>query len=214
MYKDLLEELNSLDEDFIDINPPDQESVSEFQIEFAKEFYNFMQGFIEKESLKEEFTSTANLQLHYDKHCLAEDLEKKSDRYNVYYDFNNVDRYRVYGNKISDALEISPNRIPSLLDFDKMINYLRKLFEGNCYILFTTSCGFENDKGPVMMGLHSFASSVTTNYKNQNTLDLVVISPTFKIISLYPVDAHYFKTKFNSIIKRFNKSDTKIKITY
>lgn len=215
MYlKNVLKKLNNLDEDFIDFNSPDQENISEFQIEFAKDFYDFMQGFIEKEPLKEEFTSTTSLQLHYDKHCLAGDIEKKSDRYNVYYDFNNIDKYRIYGDKISNSLEISPNRISSLLDFDKMIRYLRKLFEGNYYILFTTSCAFENDKGPVMIGLHAFSSDVTTNYKNQNTLDLIIISPTFKTISLYPVDAYYFKTKFNTIMKKFNKVGIRIKINY
>lgn len=206
--------LEEVDDDYDDFNDPDQRPFTEKEKKVAKEIFSLIQSLIcEDDIITEEFESKNCLNRHYHKHCLNGYEDRVSTRQNVFYDFKNRDKYRVYGDKIGDLIKQTSNIIPTVNDLKLTYKHIRRLFEGNYPIRFSTSCGFTNKLGPICIGLYSFSSNVTTNYKGQNTIDLLIMSPQLKIISIYPVDANYFENKFNNILKK-NNINIQLKINY
>ena len=190
------------DVDFItDTTPVDYEPLTKEQIRIGDELQSFLQSFIDNENkLDEEYVSTYDLDNHYRWHCLANKVYRKSDSHNVYYDFRNRDKYRIYEEEISDKVNMTPNKIVSLYDTDSVNKHFRKLFEGNYTIKLLTSCGLFSSIGDICFGINSFATNKTQNYTKGNTINILFMTPTGKTISMYPVDAHYFETKFNNIL--------------
>lgn len=210
---DIWDELENIDDDWDDFNNPDVASVTREQEMYALVLHNFLQSLVVKDDIvTESFVSKNCLNAHYSKHCIAGDSSRISERNNVFYDFNNKDAYRVYGDDISSRIKSTSNVVASLLDDELVNKYFRKLFTGNFDICFTLSCGFKNDTGSIVLGIHSFSSAVTKNYKVANTIDVVVLTPRFKTISVYPVDAYFFETKINSIIRKYCKAKVKFSI--
>lgn len=96
-----------------------------------------------------------------------------------------------------------------------MNRYMRRLFEGGCTILFTTSCGLNNNSGSYCLGVHAFSSGVTTNYGKQNTIDLLIADPTLRnTISIFAVDANYFENKLNSMIRNQSNVNATLKFNH
>lgn len=208
-----LDELEEFD-DWDDFNDPDESPVTKEEEMFANEMFDLVQSFIcTDDVITEEYISKNCLNKHYHKHCLDNQPNRKSSRSCVFYDFTNRDKYRVYCDRIVEDILNTENRVFSLLDSKSVYKLIRKLFEGNVSIQFTYSCGFKNDSGGVIIGVHSYATSKTKNYQN-NTLDLAIISHNKKIISMYPIDASYFETKFNHLIQRYTDLGVDFKINH
>lgn len=178
----------------------------------AEELFNLIEDLIVDDTIDEQFTSDKNLLTHFKQHCIAGDLSKKSTRTNIYYDFNNKDKFRLYSDRVLKKVLNTKHEIVSISKVDVLTKELENLFKGNYEILFYRSCGFYNTHGIVRIGLHSFSSNVTTNYIGNNTIDLLVMDSDNDIITIYPIDAHYFETKFNSILRNHSKSNMQVKI--
>ena len=78
---------------------------------------------------------------------------------------------------------------------------MRKLFEGNCTVTFTKSCGLKDEKGHISLSFSSYSSNVTSNYSGGNTVDICVKGKGNNTVSLYAVDAHDVQSRLNNIIK-------------
>ena len=211
--EELMENLHGEDDDF-DFNWKGLKPTPKCDEEFASNIFNLIQDLIIKDDIiTEKFISKNCLNAHYAKHCLAGNPNKKFTETSIYYDFNDPNRYRIYGEGVKDKIKNCNHEIPSLYDTKLVNKYFRKLFEGNYQILFNTSCGFKNNSGNVIIGLNAFSSNVTKNYSGGNTIDIMIANASFKIISVYPVDAYYLESKFNNIIKKYNStSGVKLKI--
>ena len=175
---------------------------------FADDLFTILQDLVTADdNLTEEFMSGKGASEHYRKHCIGKDCSKKSIRTRVYYDFRDVSQYKEYERKLADASRSASGRnlqaFSSLLDRALIEKWLRRLFEGGKYIIFTTECGFHNSLGQVSLVIHSFASNVTHNYQAGNTIDIMVKGRNGMTITLYPVDASYFETKLNNIIRKY-----------
>lgn len=174
------------------------------QEDFARDMFDAIQSIINEESkemLDEYFTSKKSFVRHYRTHCLGKRSGRVSDKHNVYYDFKDMNRFGEYENHILQEVLDSTNRVYCLYNVKEIGKLYRKLFKGNETINFSFTCGFESNGKEAMIGLHSFSSDVTKNYKGGNTIDLIAISHEFKTITLYPVDANYLQTKLNNVIK-------------
>lgn len=204
----ILDELNLM-EDEDDWETDNYIAITQEEEAFSKDIFEFIQSLIECISpLSEEFTSYKQLNTHFNKHCLGLNPgNKESRRDKVYYDFKYVNQYRNYEQEVNDlVINKSPRQqsFVSLYEQAKLSKSFRKLFEGNYSILFKSSCEFHNDSGPVAIGLNSFATKHTENYKDGNTVNLIVLTSSYSTITMYPVAAHYLETKLNNIIKKYN----------
>ena len=196
----------SQDEDF-DFNWDD---INDYNLEFAKEIYDIIDGFIDKDNITENFKSKSSLKYHFNKHCVGDKI-KKSTKTNVLYDFTNIDDYKEYeknylNNKNNSDILI----LTSLGSPEHVADIFRKFFEGNKYLILDTLCGFQNNNKSVSIILHSFANKATTNY-NQNTIDFNVTADDITK-TLYPVDSYYLETKLNNVIQKYNINKLSIKI--
>ena len=196
----------SQDEDF-DFNWDD---IKDYNLEFAKEIYDIIDSFIDKDNITENFKSKSSLKYHFNKHCVGDKI-KKSTKTNVLYDFTNIDDYKEYeknylNNKNNSDILI----LTSLGSPEHVADIFRKFFEGNKYLILDTLCGFQNNNKSVSIILHSFANKATTNY-NQNTIDFNVTADDITK-TLYPVDSYYLETKLNNVIQKYNINKLSIKI--
>lgn len=195
-----------LDEDW-DILDKSVPPITQKELQFEKELHDFLQSFIDKEELlKEEFISKNVAQQHYKKHCLCGIPTRKSTKHNIYYDFDNIGKYKNYEDKINKLVTETILTINYLGNTNIINKYFHKLFTGNQCIYFTTSCGFTNNRGAVNIGIHAFSTGVTTNYSSANTVDFLILSGG-KTITMYPIDAHYLQTKLNNIIKQYTNTN-------
>lgn len=173
---------------------------------FAKDLQNVLYDILNIDSnIQEEFVSGVCLRKHFSKHCIGNSDTKQSKRSKVYYDFDNNSKYSDYEKQISRRIEDTDYRIGSLYDYNTILKYLRKLFEGDVCILFCNSCGLDNGGRTINVAILSFSSEVTTNYNKGNTVDICVRTASGKTITLYPVDANYLQNKLNNIIKEYSK---------
>ena len=184
--------------------------LSDEELEIGNQLTDVLQGLIDDEVIDEEFVSERSLVRHYNTHCIADHTDRKSNRHNVFYDFKNIDKYRVYEDKINRQIDETPYYISSLFDEELCRKYFRKLFEGNVSLRFTLSCNLRNNEGLVELGLHSFASNYTTNYNGGNTIDMSIRSPKGETITFYAVDAHYLENKINNIFSNYYSGDDKV----
>lgn len=196
----------SQDEDF-DFNWDD---IKDYNLEFAKEIYDIIDSFIDKDNITENFKNKSSLKYHFNKHCVGDKI-KKSTKTNVLYDFTNIDDYKEYeknylNNKNNSDILI----LTSLGSPEHVADIFRKFFEGNKYLILDTLCGFQNNNKSVSIILHSFANKATTNY-NQNTIDFNVTADDITK-TLYPVDSYYLETKLNNVIQKYNINKLSIKI--
>lgn len=214
--KDIFEELELIEDDNLDFNDPEDKPIPEEYYDIAQELFEFFQNIIDNEEkqLTEEFTSHSNLINHFNKHCLGKNTNKKSNKRNIYYDFIQINQYKKYEDKINENIQTSNIRIPTFLDVDLIKKSMKKFFEGNKNILFTTSCELKNKNGSIMLGLHSFSTDVTNNYQEGNTVDIIILTPTYKTLSLFSVDSYFLESNINRIIKIYSNLNTKLKFNH
>ena len=198
-------------ENYEEDNPitPEQEA-------FANELRAFLQSLIDEEEqdddeLEEKFTSQQSLTKHFNKHCLANTSNRKSTKSNIYYDFTSVKQYSNYEQKLYNIFRQGVSNSKERYDFiDDIFNVgdvnkkFTKLFEGNFTLFISGIFGLKNSKGTVNLGIRAFSSDVTTNYKGGNTLDICILSPSLKSITLYPVDATTIKREIIRIINKYS----------
>ena len=199
------------DEDDWEYDYPDPPS--EEDLRFEKELRELLQEIVDSEvvTITEEFMTDRKAKDHFESHCLGHDRKSRiSTRQNVYYDFKDVSLYKERERSISSDAEDRGSKnvytFNCLLDREDISKALRKLFEGGIYIRFTYDCGLRNEKGPISLLVHSFASDVTKNYLRGNTIDILIRADR-KTLTMYPVDANYFENKFNNILKKHYPSE-------
>lgn len=191
------------EEDDTDFTDYSDDEYSDAQIqEFAKDMHNFIQGIIDQSGLiDEDFTSGKNLSIHYGKHCISDKENRRSTRQRIYYDFTDKSQYLEYEKKISDAVRNTDYIIDSFDDYDAVMDYMRKLFEGNTVVTFSKSCGLKRDGRAVSVSFISYSSNETSNYGGGNTIDVCIKGRRNNTVTLYAVDAHDVERKLKSIIK-------------
>lgn len=184
-----------------------------YDTESSKELYDLLQSYI-PQGLNEEFLPNQNdLNHHFIKHCLGS-FDKKSTNYSVYYDFTDIQQYIEYDRKLQNSIGgRNTIRIQSLNDEELVVKSFNKLFEGNCFLVFTTMCGLHNVSGDVILCIHSYANDVTTNYTKGNSLDLIVLTTSMKTITLYPISAKYLANKIKNIFATYHTPPVSIEIT-
>lgn len=185
------------DDGFFD---PDGKPFTKDEKALAHDLFELFQELVNKDSqLTEKFHNKDKLLNRYKTHSLANVPGRVSVYDRVYYDFTDKNKYGNYEYSQQAKMQTTKNVIPTLNNTELVVKNMRTLFEGERYVLFTTSCGFEYNNGHTMLGLHSFSSDVTTNYKRENTIDVIVFDACFTTLTMYPVDAHYLETRFNEI---------------
>lgn len=186
------------DYDFTDYDDTDEELYQQF----ADEMYIFLMDIIKEGQLTtESFTSPNNFRRHFNKHCLGHEEGRHSTNSTIYYDFTDNSQYSAYEQEVTDRIRNTDMIIDSLDDYDNIMKYMRKLFEGDCTITFTKSCGLKGDKGPISVSFSSFSSGATSNYGRGNTIDVCIKGKGNNTVTLYPVDAHKVQNRLNNIIK-------------
>lgn len=205
-----LEELEDLDDyldDEIDIfDDPYGEPFTDEEASLANDLFNLFQEIMDNgfTSVDEGFKNQQSLTDHYGKHCLAGDPNRHSTKRDIYYDFNDENKYRMYENALQVKMQNTKNRVPTFNDTALVLKLMRKLFEGSQCVLFTTSCGLQNTNGSTMLGLHAYANDVTENYQLGNTIDVIALDAKFKTLTLYPVDSMRVESRLNSIIRNYS----------
>lgn len=196
-------------EDERDFNYDDSTPISDREIEFANDLRDILQSLVD-DRIDEEFTSNASLVNHFQWHCLGNSSDKKSTPSNIYYDFTKINQYDKYENRIDKFLKSDNGvRVESLYDIDKINIAFRKLFEGNRYITFLEGCDIKNTNGAIQVSLHAFASDVTTNYKQGNTIDICIRTVFPKTITLYAIDANKLRNKLLSMLSKYSSQKIK-----
>lgn len=196
------EEYDIFDNEIDEYNEKDyNESIA---IEFEKDIRKFLNDIISLSyDLKENFTSPQSLRKHFNKHCLGHNQDKVSTRGRIYYDFDDISNYVQHERLISDEIRNTNYKIDSLYDYDTILRYMRKLFEGGIAVVFTTLCGICKD-GAVSVTFHSFSSNITKNYSRGNTIDLCIKNARNKTISLYPIDAYDVERRLNNTLANYS----------
>ena len=192
-YEDPLSELDPEDDD---------EPITEEDKIFEQAMFEFFAELSEQEDLTEDFKNKDALKNHYLKHCLADNPNKVSNRYTVYYDFTNKSDYAARERSIMNNVN-TQNAIfvLSLQDKDYVIECFHKLFEGNTTLVFTNMCGLRDNKGQsVSVIFNSFSTDVTTNY-HQDTIDYMIVQNR-STKTMFPLDVTYVQNKFNNVVKR------------
>ena len=204
--------------DYLDDNPPDHEDydsnepyITEADYEFEKDIRSVLQGLIDNafSSLTEDKNDNEKSKLikHFNnKHCLGDNQDKKSIPSNIYYDFKTKEQYKQYALLIIDLAKSTTMQISSLFDEELFDKYIREFFEGNQTICFTNSCGFHIGEGDATLALHSRANKVTGN-DPRNTIDILVMTPKKRFLTIYPVDAQELENKFHSVIAKYNDAN-------
>ena len=200
--KDYMNEEYDIFDDEID-EYEDENYDSEFATIFEKGIRKFLDDLIsQSDFLEEKFTSNRSLLSHFNKHCLGHSGDKRSTRGKIYYDFNDNSKYSTYEKNLTQKIKDTKYAIGSLYDYDTILDYMRKLFEGDITVVFSNSCGINNN-GIISISFHSFASNVTKNYRRGNTIDLCIKNASGRTISLYPIDAYDVENRLNNTLKRY-----------
>lgn len=195
---------NSFEDDDID-----WEDVPKYDNDFAKDIYNCIDGFLDREGINESFINKNKVKEHFNKHCLSTS-NKKSKKTCVYYDFTSINDYKNYEKQVIEGLN-STNLlvINSLGDCENISKSFRSFFEGNKYLLLTSACGFSNGNKSISILMYAYSSNVTSNY-SQNTITIDIFSGN-TTYTMYPVDANYLEQKLNNIITKYSKNTSHVK---
>ena len=210
--KQALAELDNIDDDIYDPHyiPPTAE-----EREFAEDIRKLFQEIVDMESnnIVEEFTSKHSLDTHFNKHCLGKSKNKQSTRTCVYYDFKDKSQYKEHERRLIEEFKHwETPKITSFTNMQEVNKLFRKFFGGNKHIVLSPFCGIHNNEGSIAVGIHSYASNYTTNYKVANTIDVAILTEHAATITIYPVDAYYLETKLNNILKHHSNWDVELKI--
>ena len=182
IIKDAINELEDVEEDD-DWTDYDYTPITEEEQQFAEEVFNMLQEEIDKASeLTEEFTGRQSENKHFNTHCIGKHNDRKSRRSHVYYDFRDVSQYIEYEKTLNSLIHEPDVKIASLLDTELVLESFANLFKGKYSMLFCTPCGLHNERGEVMLAIHSFANNVTSNYA-ENTVDFLILTRKYKTIS-------------------------------
>lgn len=197
------------DMDFSDYSNDDTEA----REKFADDMFDFLTSIINLDSyITESFTSNRNENKHFNKHCVGT-YNNESTPGRILYDFTDASQYSEYEKKITTEIQNTDMIIDSLDDYEDIMKYMRKLFEGNCTVTFSKNCGLEDKTGHISLSFSSYSSNVTTNYNGGNTIDVCIKGRRGKTVTLYAVDAHKVQNRLNSII-RDNVSEEDIRTFY
>lgn len=168
---------------------------------FAKDLFDLLTDIIKLDKyIIEKFTSDKNEVEHFKKHCVGKE-NAKSSKGKILYDFTDSSQYSEYEKKITSEIQNTDMIIDSLDDYEEIMKCMRKLFEGNCAVTFTKSCGLKDETGHISLSFCSYSSSVTTNYDGGNTIDVCIKGKKNRTVTLYAVDTHKLQNRLNNIIK-------------
>jgi len=198
-YLDDLDLLADIDEeDWTDENYNDEVAQS-----FAKDMEKFLYSIVAQDNiLEEEFVSPRTLLTHFNKHCKGHS-NRRSTRSRILYDFNDNSKYSDYEKDLSTKIENTNYVIGSLYDYDTVIKYMRKLFEGNVTVWFTLGCELHNPE-PFSLAFYAFSSDVTKNYRGGNTIDVCLKGRNKRTITLFAIDAQDVERRLNNTISNYS----------
>lgn len=199
-YRRLYEAAMEVDDsEMYEIDDPPTEA----ELAFAVELQELIEELYVGEELNEDFKDRSKLYDHFRRHCYAKDPTKKSKRVSVYYDFKDISLYMEREKHFKHVIRsLDTLGIDTLVDVDKVLKCFHKLFEGDCSIVFSPTCGFISTTGEsVGILLHAYANDVTKNY-GQNTIDFMMYEHYTK--TLFPIDANYLENKFNNLVTKWN----------
>ena len=197
-----------VDEDFdLDLDSDDYEPPTEEEINFGEAVYNFLQELINADScINDDYYLRGSVKKRFESHCLC-GKDRSSDCNTVYYDFKNIDKYRIYENKVAEKVLSKEDIIWSCCDKEYIEKCFKELLCGKKSIYFPNCCGFRNNRGAVSVGLHSSAFNATKNHEG-NTVDLIVFAgKNRKTVTMRAIDTRSFETKLNSWIDLFVHTD-------
>jgi len=143
-HKLIEEEASLYDDDWTEedeevFNSYDENPITKEQEQFFEDVRKVLQSLIDEENaLEEDFISTYESEKHFKKHCLAGDNSKISTKQRILYDFNNVQEYLDYENKLNEEFQSNPNTIilANPYDIDETNDAFLKLFKDNTFIIF------------------------------------------------------------------------------
>ena len=193
-----------VDEDFdLDLDSDDYEPTTEEEINFGCAVYNFLQELIDADGcINDDYFLRGAVKKRYETHCLC-GKDRVSDCNIVYYDFKNIDKYRIYENKVAEKVLISEDIIWSFCDKEYIEKCFKELLCGNKSLYFPNCCGFRNKRGTVSIGLHSSNFNATKNHEG-NTVDLIVFAgKNRKTVTMSAIDTRSFETMLNSWLDLF-----------
>ncbi len=178
----------------------DYEPLTEEEINFGSAVYNFLQELIDADScINYDYLLRGAIKKRYEAHCLC-GKDRVSDCNIVYYDFKNIDKYRIYENKVAEKVLDSESIIRSLCDKEYVEKCFNGLLCGNVTLYFPNCCSFRNKRGTVSIGLHSSNFNATKNHEG-NTVDLIVFAgKNSKTVTMRAIDTRSFETKLNAWI--------------
>ena len=212
--------INNSTDDLDDIdNYTEDNPITKEQEAFKQELIGVLQSLIDQEEynynsdnsardqtiITEKFTSQQNLVNHFKKHCLANIPGRQSTKNKIYYDFNTIKSYAKYEQKIYNTFTKSHCQyINDIYNVTEVNKKFRALFAGNYNLFISGIFGLRNSNGIVSLGIHSFSSDVTTNYKGGNTIDICVLTSSLSTITLYPVEASLFKKELTRVLQKYS----------
>ena len=176
---------------------------TEEEIQTGDAVKRYLEGLI-KDAVPEGFneydTLAKRVKLGFDKHCLCGDTARKSTESKVYYDFSNADKYRVYAEKVAGRVLNTENKVASLYDTETLSACFAGLFKGDSAVYFYVCCDLKVDAKPVILGLRSFATKLTKNHGDRETVDLLVLTPDERLVALCAVDAAVLERELKTMI--------------
>lgn len=186
-----------------DLDSDDYEPITEQEINYGKAVYTFLQELINADScINDDYYLRGAIKKRYETHCLC-GKDRVSDCNIVYYDFKNIDKYRIYENKVAEKVLRSENIIQSLSDKEYVEKCFKELLCGNAALYFPNCCCFRNNRGSVSIGLHSSAFNATKNHDGKTVNLIVFAGEKRKIVTMRAVDTRSFETKLNAWIDLF-----------
>ena len=197
---------NDFDEDATladDLDSDDYEPLTEQEINYGKAVYTFLQELINADScINDDYYLRGAIKKRYKTHCLC-GKDRVSDCNIVYYDFKNIDKYRIYENKVAKKVLSKENIIQSLCDKEYIEKCFKELLCGKKSIYFPNCYGFRNNRGTVSIGLHSSNFNVTKNHDGKTVNLIVFAGEKRKIVTMRAVDVQTFERKLNIWLNLF-----------
>lgn len=205
-----MKEYNSY-EDLDDLEDWDDEEAVVMSSEgeqFAFELLDLIQSLIDtRDIIMEEFTTYNNMVRRFNKHCVGGVDENKQGEL---YTFETVKQYSAREAKITAAARKLSSRSTQVisdvvLEYENVLVAFQQLISTPCTIRFNTSCGFHNQTEHVALLFNSFA----TNYVEGNipAVDIVVYSPRYRAVAMYPIAISKLCKKFNNLITKHSDVD-------
>lgn len=140
------------------------EEVENYDQNFAKDIFDIIDSFIDKENINENFSKKRAKKYQFKRHCLGNE-KKISNKNIIYYGCENLERYITFVNlHVLDSNYFEISTLFSLGNKEKVISAFRNFFEGNEYLKIASQCGFSLNNKALTLLLSSLDYKISRNY--------------------------------------------------